>query len=67
MAGEVWQPNQRGTTEAGGSYVLEIAYSDDRELLGDILRYGSDVQGLWSCALRSKMPKAFLEAAAKYV
>src|SRR5665647_1664020 len=36
VAGEVWHPNQRSVTEADGSYVLEIPYSDERELLGDI-------------------------------
>jgi len=42
-------------------------YSDDRELLGDIMRFGADVQVLAPPALRSKVQKSFLEAAAKYV
>lgn len=38
-----------------------------RELIGDILRYGADVQVLSPATLRSKVQKCFLEAAAKYV
>ena len=39
VAGETWHPNQRSFTEADGSYVLEIPYSDERELMGDLLRW----------------------------
>lgn len=41
---EEWHPDQKGQEESDGSYVLEIPYSDERELLGDILRFGSDVK-----------------------
>jgi len=41
---EEWHPEQKGHEEADGSYVLEIPYSDERELVGDILRFGHDVQ-----------------------
>jgi predicted DNA-binding transcriptional regulator YafY len=58
---------QESKTEADGSYVLSFPYSDDRELLGDIMRFGADVQVLAPAALRSKVQKSFLEAAAKYV
>jgi predicted DNA-binding transcriptional regulator YafY len=27
-----------------GSYTLELPYADDRELIGDILRHGSEVE-----------------------
>ncbi len=40
---EEWHPDQKGHEESDGSYILEIPYSDERELVGDILKYGSDV------------------------
>jgi len=67
VAGENWHPMQESKTEQDGSYVLSFPYSDDRELIGDIMRFGADVQVLAPPALRSKVQKGFLEAAAKYV
>jgi predicted DNA-binding transcriptional regulator YafY len=43
---EQWHPEQRGALHADGSYTLELPYADDRELMGDILRHGSEVQVL---------------------
>jgi len=43
---EQWHPGQRGTLHADGSYTLELPYADDRELIGDILRHGSEVEVL---------------------
>ena len=43
---EVWHPDQKGTLHKDGSYTLEVPYSDERELIGDILRLGSDVKVL---------------------
>jgi predicted DNA-binding transcriptional regulator YafY len=67
VAGETWHPMQESSFEADGSYVLSFPYSDDRELIGDIMRFGADVQVLAPPTLRSKVQKSFLEAAAKYV
>ena len=67
VSGETWHPMQESSFEADGSYVLSFPYSDDRELIGDIMRFGADVQVLAPPALRSKVQKSFLEAAAKYV
>ncbi len=64
---EQWHPNQESNTEADGSYVLSIPYSDDREILGDIMRFGADVQVLEPADLRAKLQKSFLNAAARYV
>jgi predicted DNA-binding transcriptional regulator YafY len=44
VANEQWHPQQKGKFESDGSYLLEIPYSDDRELLMDILRHGSEVE-----------------------
>jgi predicted DNA-binding transcriptional regulator YafY len=40
---EEWHPHQVGTLNKDGTYTLEIPYSDERELVGDILKYGADV------------------------
>lgn len=67
VAGETWHPLQESAFDADGSYLLSFPYSDDRELIGDIMRFGSDVQVLAPPALRTKVQKSFLEAASKYV
>jgi predicted DNA-binding transcriptional regulator YafY len=67
VEGEMWHPQQMATHEPDGSYLLKIPYSDDRELLGDILRFGADVQVLEPQELRTKVQKTLLEAAAKYI
>jgi len=41
---EEWHPLQKGTHHKDGSYTLEVPYSDSREILGDILKYGSDAE-----------------------
>jgi predicted DNA-binding transcriptional regulator YafY len=67
LAGEAWHLMQESSFEADGSYVLSFPYADDRELIGDIMRFGADVQVLAPPALRSKVQKSFLDVAAKYV
>lgn len=64
---ETWHPDQRSHTEADGSHVLEIPYSDERELLGDILRFGADVEVLEPADLRGKVKRALHEAMGRYV
>jgi predicted DNA-binding transcriptional regulator YafY len=54
IASEQWHPKQRGWFE-DGYYLLEIPYSDDRELLMDILKYGPDVEVLAPETLRVKV------------
>jgi predicted DNA-binding transcriptional regulator YafY len=67
VEGEQWHPQQMATREPDGSYLLKVPYSDDRELLGDILRYGADVQVLEPKELRAKVQKVLLEAVGKYI
>lgn len=67
VAGENWHPMQESSFDAAGSYLLSFPYADDRELSGDIMRYGADVQVLAPAALKNKVQKGFWEAAAKYV
>ena len=42
VSAEKWHPAQQAKTLADGSFELTLPYSDDRELVMDILRYGSD-------------------------
>ncbi|TSA11067.1 MAG: WYL domain-containing protein, partial [Comamonadaceae bacterium] len=67
VAREVWHPNQRSTTDVDGSYLLEIPYSDERELLGDLLRFGADVEVMAPPDLRSRIKRALHEAVGRYV
>lgn len=64
---EQWHPQQEGRDEADGSYVLSVPYSDDRELLGDILRFGPEVQTLQPPELREKTQEALLKAIGRYL
>ena len=67
VAGEIWHPHQRSRTQADGSYVLEIPYSDERELMGDLLRFGADVEVMAPPDLRSRIKRALHEAVGRYV
>lgn len=44
VAAEQWHPEQQGSWLPDGSYRLEVPYSDDRELVMDILKHGPDVE-----------------------
>ena len=52
VAHERWHPSQRGRFEPAGAYVLELPFSDTRELMMDILKYGADVEVLGPTSLR---------------
>lgn len=55
VAAEMWHPSQRGRTEADGSYLLELPFSDPRELVMDILRHGAEVEVIGPAALREQV------------
>lgn len=44
VVNERWHPNQEGRYLTDGGYELRIPYTDERELMMDILKYGADVQ-----------------------
>ena len=48
-----WHPEQKSTVNKDGTNTLEFPYSDERELLGDILRLGEDVEVLAPKTLRT--------------
>ena len=64
---ETWHPSQLVHTEPDSIYMIEIPYSNERELLGDILRFGSEVEVLEPQNLRSRIKRALHEAAGCYV
>jgi len=49
---EQWHPRQKSHFEPGGSYILEFPFSDSRELVMDVLKYGQSVEVLDPPALR---------------
>lgn len=66
VSAEQWHPAQRSRTERDGSYVLELPYSDPRELVMDILRHGADVEVLAPAALRDEVKRILAATAARY-
>ena len=52
---EVWHPEQIGRVHTDGSYTLEVPYSEDWELIQDILRQGPDVEVIAPAALKKKV------------
>ena len=55
VASETWHVDQRNAFDEQGRYTLEFPYSDDRELVLDILRHGASVEVLSPKALRDKV------------
>ena len=55
VAKEIWHPDQKSHFESDGHYVLEIPYSDERELVLDILRQGEDCEVLSPESLRTEV------------
>ena len=66
VAAQEWHPKQNGEFLTDGSYALRLPYSDDRELVMDILRYGPDVEVLEPEALRKRVAGLLAEAANLY-
>lgn len=55
VAAEQWHPQQKGEWDAQGHWVLQIPYSDDRELVMDILRHTPEVEVLAPARLRDRV------------
>lgn len=66
VANEIWHPDQKSELEDGGSYRLEVPYSNPRELLMDILKHGSEVKVLAPESLVVLVRDKLTEAAAMY-
>lgn len=63
---ERWHPKQKGSILADGSYILELPYSDYRELVMDILRYGPEIKVLAPDSLREQVMQRLKGALARY-
>ena len=55
IAAEQWHPQQKSKYDPAGNYLLEIPYTDDRELMMDILKHGPDVEVLAPPAQRQRV------------
>lgn len=66
VSGEKWHPEQKGQFSDDGSFHLEIPYSDSRELIMDILKYGPDVEVLSPESLRSVVREKIQDALKNY-
>ena len=66
VADEVWHSKQVGRIEADGSYVLELPYSREPELVMDLLRHGAGVEVLSPRSLRERVASELAAAARQY-
>ncbi len=55
VAQESWHPEQTAKEDAEGRYLLSFPYSDHRELIMDILKFGADVEVLAPMELRQRV------------
>lgn len=55
VAREHWHKDQKGEMLEDGSYLLKVPYFDDRELINDILRHGSQVEVLGPDELKTRL------------
>lgn len=67
VSAQRWHPDERHRVEEDGSYLLEIPYSNDRELVMEVLKYGADVEVLSPTALRTRVADALKTAAQRYI
>ena len=54
VADEHWHSKQQGSRLADGSYELKLPYSNPKELLMDVMRYGPDAEIIEPPSLRSE-------------
>ena len=66
VAEETWHPDQQSHYLNDGTYELRIPYSDHRELVMEILKYGPDVEVIAPDQLREEVGRRLLLAAKKY-
>lgn len=66
VSAQEWHPKQRTRVENDGSYFLEIPYSDHRELVMEILKFGPDVEVVGPAALRQRVKKLLEQASERY-
>jgi len=66
VAAEQWHPEQQSAWLPDGSYRLEVPYSDDRELVMDILKHGAEVEVEGPAELRRRVAHLLADAVRRY-
>ncbi len=66
VAAERWHPEQKGEWDNEGHWLLKIPYSDDRELVMDILRHTPEVEVLAPDGLRVRVLEKMQEGLARW-
>lgn len=66
VAAEHWHPEQEGVFLDDGSYQLRLPYSNDPELIMDILKYGPDCEVVGPEGLREKVVGLLKAAVGRY-
>ena len=66
VAEEQWHPDQQGSMDADGAWTLTVPFSDPRELVMDVLRYGAEVEVLAPDFLRETVAEAARETVEIY-
>jgi predicted DNA-binding transcriptional regulator YafY len=66
VADEQWHPKQISTQHQDGTYTLEVPYSDPREIIMDILKYGPEVEVLGPETLRAEVKHRLITAVEQY-
>jgi predicted DNA-binding transcriptional regulator YafY len=66
VAAEVWHPDQVGSFDKQGRYILDLPFRDDRELVLDIMRHGGAAEVISPPGLRAKVREGHLEAAKQH-
>jgi predicted DNA-binding transcriptional regulator YafY len=63
---EIWHPQQKSQTLPDDHYELVVPYADERELIGDILRFGASVQVVGPARLREQVQAEIQRMLAQY-
>ena len=66
VASERWHPDQVGRILEDGGYELKVPYSDDRELIMDILKYGGDCEVVGPEGLKERVTAELRKGLARY-
>jgi len=66
VAAEHWHPEQEGVFLDDGSYQLRLPYSNDPELVMDILKYGPECEVVAPAGLREKVVNLLKAAVRRY-
>ena len=66
VSAQRWHPDECHRIEKDGSYILEVPYADDRELVVEVMKFGPDIEVLAPGSLRQRVGDALAAAAERY-